>query len=222
MVKQRNRDKLMKKFRMMMLVGALFSASVMAAPSDSLIAQYNQAAEGDEEAVELVYQQLDKLIAAQGADALSLVYLGSTEALMGRDAFMPWNKMKYTEQGLATIAKGLDLLQVSETPLAQQQIRQGLPEAYLARAIAAATYTSLPDMFNHFERGYDLFLDLLADEQFQQQHYDATSWIYIYAIEAALRAEDSDQASKWLSFMQQKNANHPLTIQAQAILDKAA
>ena len=87
----------------------LVSAQAVAAPSDKLIEQYNQAAQGDEEKVESVYEQLQGQIEKQGGDALTLVYLGSTQTLMGRDAFLPWNKMKYVEQGLGTIAKGLDL-----------------------------------------------------------------------------------------------------------------
>lgn len=203
-------------------VSLLTVTQALAAPSEAIIAQYNMAAEGDEDKVELVYQQLDEQIKSDGADPLSLVYLGSTQTLMGRDAFMPWNKMKYTEQGLATISKGLDLLNSQPTPLESQQIRQGLPESLLAKSIAGATFTSLPDMFNHFDRGYDIFLELLSDESFSAQHYDAISWVYIYAIQAALRAEDKPQAQKWLAEMQAHNANHPMTIQAQAIVDKAA
>ncbi|MFM2588032.1 hypothetical protein [Vibrio sp. TBV020] len=200
----------------------LMTTQVMAAPSEEIIAQYNMAAEGDEDKVELVYQQLDKQIQSEGADPLSLVYLGSTQTLMGRDAFMPWNKMKYTEQGLATISKGLDLLNAESMPLENQKIRQGLPEALLAKSIAGATFTSLPDMFNHFDRGYDIFIDLLSDESFSKQNYDAISWVYIYAIQAALRAEDKLQAQKWLSEMKTHNPDHPMTLQAQAIVNKAA
>ena len=72
-------------------------------------------------------------------------------------------------------------------------------------------------MFNHFERGYDLYLDLLADDSFSQQHYDAISWVYIYAIRAALRAEDKPQAQQWLAEMQARAPQHPVTIQAQAL-----
>lgn len=210
--------KLVSLFSLSLLV----TSNAFSAPSEALIAEYNLAAQGDEDKVEQVYHQLDTQIAEQGADPLSLVYLGSTQTLMGRDAFMPWNKMKYTEQGLATISKGLDLLNQQQTPIEQQEFRQGLPESLLAKSIAGTTFTSLPDMFNHFERGYDIFLDLLADESFTQQHYDAISWVYIYAIQAALRADDKPQADEWLKQMQQRNANHPMTVQAQTIIDSAA
>ncbi|PMK03484.1 hypothetical protein [Vibrio sp. 10N.261.55.A7] len=204
----------------LLISGSALSFQTTAAPSEAVISQYNLAAQGDEDKVEVVHEQLEQLLESQGADALSLVYLGSTQTLMGRDAFMPWNKMKYTEQGLATIAKGLTLL--DGEPVEQQEYRQGLPTSILAQAIAASTYTSLPDMFNHFERGYDIYLELLESEAFASQSYEATSWIYIYAIQASIRAEDVDQANKWLSKMQAENAQHPMTLQAEALINKAA
>lgn len=199
----------------------LAGAQAIAAPSDALIEQYNQAVQGDEDKVDVVYKQLQNQIENQASDALTLVYLGSTQTLMGRDAFLPWNKMKYVEQGLGTIAKGLDLLSDETTPLPLQEIRQGLPETVLTRAIAATTYTSLPDMFNHFERGYDLYLDLLSDTDFTSQSFDAISWVYIYAIQAAIRAEDPKQSQLWADQMSAINANHPMTLQALAMANNS-
>ncbi|GAA5645893.1 MULTISPECIES: hypothetical protein [Vibrio] len=199
----------------------LVSVPLYAAPSDQLIDQYNLAAEGDPSHVEPVYQTLHQQIESHGADPLSLVYLGSTQTLMGRDALMPWNKMKYTEQGLSTIAKGLRLQSANPQPLQEQLIRQGVPESVLTTAIAAATYTSLPDMFNHFERGYDLYLTLLSEPVFTQQPFAATAWIYFYAIKASLRANDIEHAQQWTRLMAVHNAENPYTQQAQALLAQA-
>lgn len=208
-------------FTLLFSIGLLTSTQLFAAPSDALIEQYNMAAQGDSEQVETVYAELSQQISTDGSDALSLVYLGSTQTLMGRDAFMPWNKMKYTEQGLATISKGLDLLPTLSTPLDQQSVRQGLPESLLARSLAAATFTSLPDMFNHFERGYDLFVDLLSEQKFQQQNIDAIGWVYVYAIHAALRAEDLTQARAWVEQLTSKAPNHPIVAEAKALIKAA-
>lgn len=199
---------------------SLLGSKAIALPSESVISQYNLAVQGDKDMVDAVHEQLELLVKPGGADALSMVYLGSTLTLIGRDAFMPWNKIKYTEQGLATIAKGLSLLD-TETD-AEQEYRQGLPVSLLAKAIAASTFTSLPDRFNHFERGYDIYLELLEDETFASQNYEATSWIYIYAIKASLRAGDREQANKWLVRMQSENAQHPMTLQAIAIIERSA
>ncbi|AQM21323.1 MULTISPECIES: hypothetical protein [Vibrio] len=217
---------------LLLSVGLLLSiTAVQANPSDALIMQYNQAAEGDSDKVELVLHQLEQLIKQQGAKPLSLAYLGSAQTLQGRDAFMPWNKMRYVEEGLATIDKGLTLLSNHPQPLAEQERVMGLPDSYLTRAVSAATYTSLPDMFNHFERGYDLYLDLLVEPELTAQPFAATAWVYRYAIQAALRANDIPQAEQWLAQMQthQKQgkqvdnqpAEHPQIIQAKALITNA-
>ena len=77
-------------------------------------------------------------------------------------------------------------------------------------------------MFNHFERGYELFLELLENDEFKRQQYAATAWVYLYAVEAALKAEDMPQAKAWLEQMQQRGAQHPLTQQAASMINSAA
>ncbi|OLQ90337.1 hypothetical protein BIY22_04890 [Vibrio panuliri] len=200
------------------LVTALASFNLHANPTPEMLANYNLAAQGDEALVDTVYEQLHALIEQQGAKPVSLVYLGSTETLRGRDAFLPWNKMKFTEQGLATIAKGVALIETLPQDTNQHQRIQGLPEAHLTQAMAAVTYTSLPDLFNHFERGYDLYLNLLADPSFTQQPFTATAWVYKSGIDAALRADDLEQANQWLVTMQQTDASNPQTQSAQDLL----
>lgn len=180
---------------------------------------YNQAAAGDEDKVDPAFERFNQLIQQEGATPLTLVYLGSAETLKGRDAMMPWTAMKYVEQGLAKIGKGLNLLANENTPISEQNIISGIPESYLTRALAAVTYSQLPDMFNHFERGYDLYLALLSEPKFQQQPYQATAWVYGYAIQAALRAEDQNQATQWLAFMVEKDKSHPESIKAQALMN---
>ncbi|MFA0568513.1 hypothetical protein L4C37_02455 [Vibrio kagoshimensis] len=195
--------------------------TVNANPNNETLSIYNQAAQGDEDLVDVAYEQLNATLEKEGATPLTLVYLGSTETLMGRDAFLPWNKMKFVEKGLATIDKSLHLLSDFETPIHEQERIQGLPESYLTRAMAAVTYSSLPDMFNHFERGYDLFIALLAEDNFRQQHFAATSWVYRYAIEAAIRAEDMKQAKEWLAEMETQDDSNIETMTAKALVEKA-
>lgn len=200
------------------LAASLCSVNLYANPTTEILANYNLAAEGNEAIVDTVYDQLNLLLEEQGAKPLTLVFLGSTQTLQGRDAFLPWNKMKLTEQGLATIAKGVSLIDSLPEDIVQQQRIQGLPEAHLALAMAAITYTSLPDMFNHFERGYDLYLNLLNDPSFGQQPFAASSWVYSSGIAAALRADDLSQAQAWLSTMQKLDASSVQTHAAENMI----
>ena len=183
-------------------------------PTPEMIQLYYQAADGDESKTEEAYNAFTALTEKEGAKPLTLVYQGSAETLLGRDAWMPWNKMKYVEQGLAKISKGLNLISVNNIPLAEQERIMGLPEYYLSRALAATTFTQLPDMFNHFEPGYELYLQLLAEPEFTQQPFAASAWVYRYAIEAAVRAEDKQQAQKWITLMEGKQSDNPETVAA--------
>lgn len=216
------RSSVFKKTLLTALVALTISSpfAANANPSSEVIAIYNQAAQGNDDLIEEAYDRLNESLKTDGVMPLTLVYLGSVETMMGREAFLPWNKMKYVEQGLATIAKSLDLLKDIDAPLHEQERIKGLPETYLTRAMAAITYSSLPDMFNHFERGYDLFLSLLGEEQFKQQHFAATSWVYRYAIAAAIRAEDLPQANQWLAEMEMQDNKHPETLKAKALIEE--
>ncbi|MCR9566201.1 hypothetical protein NB482_11520 [Vibrio alginolyticus] len=220
MVSQSRSIKALKLASTFIAAFALSSNLALANPSERTLSQFNQAAQGDSGLVDTVYGELSKQLEEQGATPVTLVYLGSAETLQGREAFMPWNKMKFTERGLATIQKGLDLMANQPVPLQEQQRLQGLPEYQLATAMAATTFTSLPDMFNHFDRGYELYLSLLDEPSFSQQPFAATSWIYRYAIEAALRAEDVQQAKTWLAQMEQLGDSNLETQTAKALLAK--
>ncbi|MDK9764486.1 hypothetical protein KI743_21005 [Vibrio sp. D420a] len=218
-----NTHSLTSLFSRSLLIGlvSIVPTLTFANPTPEALSMYNQAAQGDEEMVEAAHDALKSILDKEGATPLTLVYLGSTETLQGRDAFLPWNKMKYVEKGLATIDKSLTLLNSIEQPVAEQERVQGLPEAYLTRAMAATTYTSLPDMFNHFERGYDLYLDLLSEEGFAHQNFAATAWIYRYAITASIRAEDLTQAQSWLAVMEEKDSSNIETMTAKALVSQA-
>ncbi|MFM2600325.1 hypothetical protein [Vibrio fortis] len=218
-----NTHSLTSLFSRSLLIGlvSIVPALTFANPTPEALSMYNQAAQGDEEMVEAAHDALKSILDKEGATPLTLVYLGSTETLQGRDAFLPWNKMKYVEKGLATIDKSLTLLNSIEQPVAEQARVQGLPEAYLTRAMAATTYTSLPDMFNHFDRGYDLYLDLLSEDEFSHQNFAATAWIYRYAITASIRAQDFAQAQSWLAVMEEKDSSNIETMTAKALVSQA-
>lgn len=197
------------------------ASSVNANPTPEMLQLYYQAADGDESKTEAAYDTFTALIDREGSTPLTLVYQGSAETLLGRDAWMPWNKMKYVEQGLAKIEKGLNLIATDSLPLAEQERVMGLPEYQLSRAMAATTFTQLPDMFNHFEPGYELYLQLLSETEFVYQPFAASAWVYRYAIEAAIRAEDRQQAEKWLTLMEEKQSDNAQTVAARQLISES-
>ena len=166
-----------------------------AAPSNALIAQYNQAAASGD--IDAVLQQLEQLKQQEANDPLTLVYWGSATAISAAEQFWPWSKYETAEAGLQAIDKSLSLLDAATDHTQITLRRLGLDQRCLTQAVAAITYTAVPKMFNRFERGYDLFITLLDSPQFQAVLAQYTGWIYQRAIAAAVRSGDTARAEKW-------------------------
>lgn len=79
------------------------------------------------------------------AAPLVLAYLGSAQTLQGRDAWLPWNKMRATESGLASIDKALRMLDSRH----EAARLRGNPVAAETRLIAATTFLAVPDGIFH-------------------------------------------------------------------------
>lgn len=112
-------------------------------------------------------EQIDPAIEAFQAlppDALKQplynAYLGSALALKGKAAWMPWNKMRYPEQGLDHIDQALSFLK----PEHDKVLVQGVPVSLQTRFVAAATFIALPDgIFHRRAQGAKLLTALRAD-----------------------------------------------------------
>lgn len=196
-----------------LILGNVISAE--AAPSAALIAEYNQAAaKGD---MGNVLLKLEQLKHQQADDPLTLVYWGSAKTMTAKDEFWPWSKYQCAETGLNAIDKSLVLL--AQAP--NDERRLGLDIRSLTQALAAVTYTAVPKMFNRFERGYDLFITLLASPQFQAVPAEYTAWIYQRAISAALVAKDLARAQQWQQQLAKQAPTHPLTQTMAAMIAKA-
>ena len=122
------------------------SAQTTADPAfEAALTHFNRARQGDA-------GQLDSAItgfqAAPGNPALQplyTAYLGSAQTLKGKAAWLPWNKLKFTEQGLDQIDQALALLR----PEHDRLLVQGTPTSLLTRLAAAATFVALPDGIFH-------------------------------------------------------------------------
>lgn len=85
------------------------------------------------------------LVPDETAAPLVLACLGAAQSLQGRDAWLPWNKMKATERGLASVDKALRQL----APHHEEARLRGNPVAVETRLVAATTFLSVPDRFFH-------------------------------------------------------------------------
>jgi len=124
---------------------------------DAAFASFSKARQGDT-------AQLDAALAAfqasPGNPAMKPVYaayLGSTYALQGKAAWMPWNKMKYTDKGLDAIDQALAALR----PEHDRLLVQGVPASLATRLVAAATFVAVPDgLFHRRAAGKSLLAEM--------------------------------------------------------------
>lgn len=102
----------------------------------------------------------ERQVAAGGPTLpLALAYLGAAQTLQGRDAWMPWTKLKRVERGLDAIDKALRL--IASDPSGESPI--GLE----TRLVAISTFLAVPDrIFHRADRGRRLLRETLASPAF--------------------------------------------------------
>jgi len=122
-------------------------------------AVFQKAVGGDGGAVEEAVRRFDKLAAGDGPSALLYsAYLGAAQAMQGRQAWMPWNKMRATEHGLATLDKTLRRLEAAH----DRDLLRGSPVSLEVRLVAATTFLALPSLFNRFDSGKQILREAFA------------------------------------------------------------
>ena len=76
---------------------------------------------------------------------LAAACLGSAMAMQGKAAWMPWNKMKFTEQGLDQLDAALAMLKPEHAGV----LVRGVPVSLHTRLVAAATFVAVPNGLFH-------------------------------------------------------------------------
>lgn len=131
----------------------LLAAAVSAGQDEDFAAAealFRKARAGDSGATAEAVARFERLAAAETPYApLFLAYLGAAQAMQGRDAWMPWAKMRATERGLANLDKALRRLDARHDGLLLRQA----PLAAEVRLVAATTFIALPSLFNRFDAG---------------------------------------------------------------------
>lgn len=70
---------------------------------------HNRGGEGDEKAVEKAVDFLNRLLQLNNRNTVAMAFYGSAVTMQGRDAFLPWNKMKYVNEGIGKLDKAVML-----------------------------------------------------------------------------------------------------------------
>ena len=136
--------------RTVLLLSVLLAVGAAAAqspdaPFTGAANTFRQARDGQESRIEPAIAAFEALARAEPAQPLYAAYLGSAITLKAREAWMPWSKMKYSEQGLDHIDRALGTLK----PEHDRQSMRGVPVGLETRFVAASTFVKLPDGIFH-------------------------------------------------------------------------
>jgi hypothetical protein len=178
----------------LLLANLLATACICApaAPHEAAPAGFAQARQqflaglaGDGPARDASLEAFHKLAAAHPGHPLLAVFEGAAMTLRGRDALMPWNKIKYTEKGANQIEKALQQL----GPEHDEVLFDGSPESVVTRLVAASALLALPDFMNRGAGGRRALQAALASPAFER----AAPWVRAGLYAAAARGAAADK-----------------------------
>lgn len=151
---------LISRCRRLLLVLFMLPISGFAADDTAFadaLAHFNRARQGETEQIEPAIAAFQAAPAKPALQPLYSAYLGSAHTLKGKAAWLPWRKMKFSEQGLDYIDQALAALR----PEHDVVLVQGTPESLMTRLVAAATFVAVPDgIFHRRAAGKTLLADL--------------------------------------------------------------
>lgn len=175
----------------LLMFGALATADDRYSDYERYWVTYQASVDGDYSAKRLV-GELQSDWQQYPQDPLLLLLLGSSRTLQGRDAWMPWNKLRFTEQGLEEIEQALTLLSHEH----KSEFFAGLPIEVLVPALAGITFTEVPSFFGRFEQGYVLLQQASEDAIDSPARHEDQAFIHQALLQAARQVEDAAIAGK--------------------------
>lgn len=122
--------------------------------------QFDEARQGKSEQIDAAISAFQALPPDTQKQPLYSAYIGSALTLKGKAAWMPWNKLRYPEQGLDQLDQALATLKPEHDKVLVRDVAVSLQ----TRLVAAATFVALPDgIFHRRAQGAKLLAALRAD-----------------------------------------------------------
>ncbi|AWF80694.1 hypothetical protein BTJ40_07620 [Microbulbifer sp. A4B17] len=184
----------MKKLIAVLIMNLGMSISSFAAVDAQMEGLYQKATKQGGDAVEESYEIFKLAQKEDPTDPVVLFYLGASETLMAKESLLPWRKVSYAENGIARMDKALTMIEEMEDP---GRPSHGVPQDILLKGIAATTFTKVPKFFNAFDRGFELYRELMSDPRMGYLPPSATRWVYCGAVQAAGLQNNSKLANSW-------------------------
>ncbi|SFV07166.1 hypothetical protein [Pseudoduganella namucuonensis] len=175
--------------------------SVAAAPREAAPFGFKEARQqfmaclsGDGKTCEAAIEKFNALAAGHPGHPLLAAYAGAGTAILGRDAYMPWNKLKYAEDGADAVEKALAQL----TPAHDEALFHGTPESVETRMLAATTLLSLPDFMNRSASGKRALEAALKSSVFGQAAPPVRARLLALAARTAKAEQRGDDEAAYL------------------------
>lgn len=156
---------------------------------------YLTATDGDSSATRDALAAFTDLHEQHPDDPVAMVLKGSSQTLRGRDAWMPWNQLSHTEDGLDTMAQALNLLTDGHHDIWFAD----MPVSLMVPLYAGINYVQVPDMFSRFEQGYDLLQQASDHPGLADTPPEARAALYFYLAQAARAVDDHPIAEQALT-----------------------
>ena len=171
------------------LAAALCLAAAALAHADeprfqAAVQHFQQAAAGDDDAIDAAAGEFQALAQAQPDDPALLAYAGAAQAMRARATRLPWKKMSYTDDGLGQVDKALAML----GPADDARLHRDVPDSLETRFVAASVFLALPEMFHREARGQRLLADLLASPLLARAPLSFRGAVWLRAGQAAAQA----------------------------------
>lgn len=196
------------------LLGASIPSYAKAASATQAFNSFERAAGGDESAVTIAIEQFEELLKQQPSHPMYEARIGSLITMQARDAWAPWKKMSYSEQGLERIDLALDSL----TEMHDQQRIEKYIVSLDVRYTAAVTFSSLPKFFNRWGEAERLLQQLVQDALLEQAPASFKAQVWMTRAQLARQREELPLYKEYLHKVVSVSADSPQGIQAEHLL----
>ncbi|NOR51208.1 MAG: hypothetical protein GQ470_01185 [Gammaproteobacteria bacterium] len=177
---------------------------------------YKRAVDGESGARDRVKDLLLKLKSEEPKNPLVMVYLGSTYTLEGRDAWMPWTKMRKTERGLDIMDRAMNMGRGHTGKLDYLDRETDIE----IKTICAINFTQVPKMFGRFGQGLELMESIVEDQRYANFSAEQKAEFLYYMGDAAANDERSDDARRYIREALELGLDKGLSARAAEIIEE--
>lgn len=181
------------------------------APFQAAFDQFTQASAG-KASPESAAQAFAALRAQEPANPVLLAYEGAATAMRARETWLPWQKMRHAEDGLALIDKALALLNATH----HAPVQRGTPGVLEVKLTAANTFLAVPGFMNRRERGQKLLAEVTGSPLLATAPTPFQAAVGLLAADQAIKDGKPGEARRYLTQVAQSAA--PQAAQARARL----